>query len=557
MTENPRLHSQNGDGPTVSRRAVITSSSSRAAPPTMTQEEISIEEQKALAGLEEDAALLPSEDLLGDLAAPQTAKPFAGPPQRNIANVPGARAGLALAAFGLAAFALSSLSSLFQGGNQATTTEQPEPEAEPVIEEATQSDQYKARLAVIDQRRDLIAAQQSLVPIQPEPEAEAEAPTPTPAPAPAPTPAPVVQRPAPAPQPPAPVSPPEPEIDPFDRWNRLAAVGAAGHTASLAAGIDLDAPRPTVAPEAQPTAPTASTLRKASIGAGDRLSLSAEPVLIASAAPFIPTQRRSSGMTKGAIGILTRQPVTKIQPPEASESRPSFSFAESPFSLAPPPTTYRIPLGAAAAAEVSVPVLWIPDGQSLTQGRSAVTLTEPLKTVNGHEALPEGTVFITEVTHVASGSLVVEQTAVALIYKGVDGQIYQEEITPGVIIIRGRANQPLIASRVIPGRNFGQDLLSASVSALANIGARVAEPDFVSTVSTSGGVSSSSAVVTRDGGDEVLGAALEGFFGSISDDLEARAELRQSLAAGQRPVLVVGEGAEVSVLVNGILEVTR
>ena len=535
-TPNP----DNDRSPMKRRPTVITSTSSRAEPEPES-EEISLEEQMALAGLASDTnPLLAPGDYLGESPEPPpiNASLATQRPERNIAQNARARTSLVVVGIGLLVLGVTGFFSLFQGGQKTITTVTPEPEAKPVVEEGTQSDEYKSRLALIDQHHDLNATALAPTPTppesEPEPEPEATFPTSPATPA-SPRPAPVTPR-------------PEPPIDPFDRWNRLATVGASGQSISLTEGIILTAsPTPDTTPaegEGKPSEQPSSSLAKATIG-GNRVSLSAESPLADSSTSSLRRSQTSGEMTAGTIGILTRQPAL-----ESRNASPAFS------AIAPTPTTYRIPLGASAAAEIAVPVLWIPDGQSPTQGRSAVTLTEPLNTFNNHEALPAGTVLITEVTNVATGSLVVEQTAIALVYEGSDGQIYQEEITPGVIIIRGHANQPLLASRVVPGQTMGRNLLGASMSALANIGARLAEPDFISTVSASSASSSSSTVVTRSE-DEVLGAALEGFFGSISNDLEAQAELQQSLAAAQRPVLVVNEGTQASILVNGLLEVTR
>jgi hypothetical protein len=192
-----------------------------------------------------------------------------------------------------------------------------------------------------------------------------------------------------------------------------------------------------------------------------------------------------------------------------------------------------------------VPMIWGGNDSALT--RSAVELSEPLLDANGEEALPEGTTFVTEVTNIAANGLV-EQTAIAALYER-NGELVQEPLQPGVIVIRGKRNQPLIAERMESGN--GLNLSRSLASAIAGVGRELGQQEVVSSVFTGSRTTTRS---EQDTAQAIAGGAMEGFFGTAADQMSQQGRDRRSTST---PVLVVEEGERVSVVVNGFLEVTR
>ncbi|NJM98075.1 MAG: hypothetical protein HC800_13810 [Phormidesmis sp. RL_2_1] len=219
------------------------------------------------------------------------------------------------------------------------------------------------------------------------------------------------------------------------------------------------------------------------------------------------------------------------------------------------PQVHQITTGTSAAATVVVPMVYSPDSGSddtPSSERFAVTLKEPLVDVNGVSALPEGTVLITEIESISVQSQVVNQAVVAIVYEDRNGNMRQEMIENGVLSIRGKSNAPLIAQLSNGQDTISQDLMFGLSSALGNIGRTINSGNTTSTSSsTTNGASSTT--VFSNGDRNILAAAMEGFFGATTERMQQRLEPDDE----RLPMLVVPEGEEVSVFVNGILNVNR
>ena len=216
----------------------------------------------------------------------------------------------------------------------------------------------------------------------------------------------------------------------------------------------------------------------------------------------------------------------------------------------------QVALGSSAAAEVSVPMFWEAGSNNQANGRFAVTLKEPLIATTGEVALPAGTIFITETSEVSANSRIVNQTVVAVVYQATNGEIRQEPVQPGTILVRGRNNEPLLAQSN-QGSNFGNDLVLGLAGALGRTGELLNQGDVFSSASSADGAngSSTSTVINRRSGQtNVLGAALDGFFNPLVRRMEQRAQ-QQGETSNQTPILVLQQGTTVSVFVNGLLEV--
>ena len=294
--------------------------------------------------------------------------------------------------------------------------------------------------------------------------------------------------------------------------------------------------RRTDLPEAEPLF-EADIQAEDSVIALDRISESADDSEASESGDANPEIAQDRQLSVGAQGILNRARDNTRNYPEAQ------------------PQVHQITTGSSAAATVVVPVVYSPDSGSdnaSTPERFAVALTEPLVDINGMPALPEGTVLITEIESVSVQSQVINQAVVAIVYEDRNGNMQQEMIERGVLSIRGRNNTPLIAQLSNEQDTVRQDLMFGLSSALGNIGRTINSGNITSTSSSSSN-SASSTTVFSNGDRNILAAALEGFFGATTERMQQRLEPNDE----RLPVLVVPEGEEVSVFVNGLLNVNR
>ena len=249
------------------------------------------------------------------------------------------------------------------------------------------------------------------------------------------------------------------------------------------------------------------------------------------------TTQTSPELSPGERGILQRRRV-----PETIPS--SIPDAELPIRL-------EVALGTTVEGEIQVPIVADPDGG--TMGRFSVVLTEPMMSIDGQVALPQGTVLITQVQAIDNNSRAIQQTVVAAVYRDRSGQLRQEQIAPNILIIRGDDGGPLIASRKNASDPFFQDLLVGAFGAARNIGAIANRPDISTSSSASNGSSSTSTTVETADDPDLVAAALEGFFGTTVE----RMQQRFSNSSRPEPVLFVKSKKDVQVFANGFLSVLR
>lgn len=572
---------------------------------------ISYEESISIAGVapdEPDEGLLPPDQLLE-------------PNTRRIENSPLPRSVLVFGTLGALFLGWVVISNLGRKNPQLAETEDPQEEivVEPNESDAFRSQlalvdqQYDSDQTQTTEETP--AVEPTVIPVSTAPSPPARTPSP-PRPAPA---APVANRSTPS-RVEAPTNatrPSEPEVDPFEQWTKLAAAGTSGNdlavvertqqanTRNVGSGAyaannpasfaiatigdtplvtepratftrwnTTEAPRRPVslsspgieselesvrAEPAEPQAdllqslrdneqrrtdlPEAEPLFEADIQAEDsaialaRLSESANDNEASESGDADPEIAQDRQLSAGAQGILSRARSNTRNYPEAQ------------------PQVHQITTGTSAAATVVVPVVYSLDSGSdntSTPERFAVALTEPLVDINGTPALPEGTVLITEVESVSVQSQVINQAAVAIVYEDRNGNMQQEMIGRGVLSIRGRNNTPLIAQLSNEQDTVSQDLMFGLSSALGNIGRTINSGNITST-NSSGSNSASSTTVFSNGDRNILAAALEGFFGATTERMQQRLKPNDERLS----VLVVPEGEEVSVFVNGLLNVNR
>lgn len=516
--------------------------------------------------------------------------------QRSIAKSPLPRTALVGGVIGAVVLVGVILTMLVSGGGGGEVAEDGTPQ-ENQEEDYTESDAYKSQLALVDQQtaRERPDSRPQVSEAQP-PEGEGEGEetppeepqTVTTSPPPrASRPTPPPSRPTPPPPPPAvaPAPAPPPQIeqpDPFAQWTTLASAGSQGDQFSLIQPVEEFEPQETATQNSAQAEPATTTRTGTQTGQQLPAEIDGFPVSVIGDNP-IRTQSSRPRATRRVPAIpaatAPTQPLpgqqVKAQAPVTAQSR-RLAQASSPGAQGilerrsvqeinaqqdqPETTALQVTLGTTAQAKLAVPIVASQDGETL--GRFAVELTQPLLNPEGQVALPEGTLLITDVIGIDSNSLAIQQNVVALVYETASGDIVQETITPNTLIVRSSDGRALIASREGGGgRNTFTDILTiGGVSALGQIGSELNAADiFTSSTGTSSGDSSSSATttVTDNSDTSIAGAALEGFFGSASEILQTEAEEARNQAEDVAPVLVVEEGQNLQVFVNGFLIVRR
>ena len=131
----------------------------------------------------------------------------------------------------------------------------------------------------------------------------------------------------------------------------------------------------------------------------------------------------------GAKGILNRTPQT-----------------------AQPPKQLIVPLGTTANGIVSVPLLWDESSGKQQGDKFAVTLTDNVTATDGFIAFPAGTVVIAKASTVSLTNRMVQATAVALVYSDRNGQIKQQPIPEGAILIAGEGGRAADCFRLLRPR---------------------------------------------------------------------------------------------------------
>jgi hypothetical protein len=349
----------------------------------------------------------------------------------------------------------------------------------------------------------------------------------------------------------------EEEVDPLEQWSRLSEAGAAGADVALVPEPEIDEP---AGDAEQPTRANPNDRRQNSGSDSEALPFPAatvgdDPVPLPDEGGITnkeaePVARRNSNAevrlassSPGATGIIQQRPVT---PDAAGDAADAIQLQQ-------------VAIGESAPGTVIVPVVYA-GGEVSARGRFAIELTEPLRDINGEVALAAGTVLITQLTEILDANIV-RQQVVAIVYRDDQGQVRQEALEPGVLMVRGEDNRPLVAQvrNDDGGSDFGDDVLVGALSALGNIGAVLNAPDAVTTATSeaAGGTSSTSTTTTVTSGqdEDVVAAALEGFFTPVSERVAERFEQQSQNTSS--PYLFVPEGQAVSVFVNGVLEVAQ
>ncbi|MEG3941859.1 hypothetical protein QT995_27435 [Microcoleus sp. S36b_A3] len=220
--------------------------------------------------------------------------------------------------------------------------------------------------------------------------------------------------------------------------------------------------------------------------------------------------------------------------------------------------TAQVPLGTTVNGVVSVPLLWDEGSGKQLYDKFAVTLTADVTATDGSIAFPAGTVVIVKANTVSKTNRMVQATAVALVYSDRNGQIKQQPIPEGAILIAGEGSGPLIASGYFDlGSDIaGQDILTAVLSGVGRVGQVFAEPKVRSSSSISGRFGGSTTTVeSRD--PQIWSAVLDGFFSPLAKRMESRSDRATEELLNRPNVAVVNKGTPVSITVNSFLNIYR
>ncbi|MFB2839317.1 TrbI/VirB10 family protein [Floridanema evergladense] len=402
-----------------------------------------------------------------------------------------------------------------------------------------------ARLAYVDQQKLIAQTPKSNEPTQREPK-----PSPTPKATPKPTPHRVVERPpaprivatrppvrptAPPPTPrtivrtvtvPAPAPKPAPtltstpeKLNPFERWNQLAQLG------QTRGNVEVETEKSPVTqnlpiPTKDNSANQDSKLLTVNIG-------KEQP-------PETPLASRQ--LSSGTIGILNRTP----QPLTTSN-------------------TLQIALGTITKGTVSVPLLWDTGSGEQLYNRFAITLTEDVLATNGSVALNKGTVIIAQANHVGKKNLMVQASAIAIVYTDESGKVKQQEIPSGAILIAGEDGTPLIAKgHLDSGDDIAkQDLFVGLLSGIGRVGEVFTQPRTTSSTSINSGGFNRDTITVENREPQIWSAVLDGFFSPLAKRLERRSQRAVEELLSRPNIAMVPKGTKVSVTVNSFLTISR
>lgn len=540
---------------------------------SLNKDEITLEEEKELAGYNDDLTELLTKEyrIKQDDEEPEVRSTSEKPSVRMLSVLAVTAAIMGVVGFVWFGFLAP------KPARQQASNPSPSPTPKPLENESAE---LKGKLAFQDQRRQLetkpdLQKQRSTATspqASPSPVAKTTRPpqpvrqTPTVPPPPRtvfvrqpspPPPQPVLQAARPQPIQAAPASPapqPSPDVDPFERWSQLASLGQTrGLTTRETAlnsegqptfGANSSTTSSTTAPTIGdiPASPTALSTQSNTKSAPARTQQQSTQQGISTVSiGYTSPTTNTTGMTDGEMGILRRSPVNQY-----SNSGETSSSA------------LEVAIGTSVNARVVVPMLWDESGKSPTNGRFAIELTEDMRATDGSVALPTGTILVTQVESVNQGNKLVNMSVVALVYSDSQGRIRQEAIPSGNLLIRGKHNQPLIAQGLHDkGPEIAkQDLLVGVLSSLGKVGEVINQPRSQSS-SSSSSFGFSQSTITTTSNPSVLAAALEGFFKVTGDRLAQRSNQAVQQMLQTPNVAVVPEGTKVSVFVNSFLRVRR
>ncbi|MDX2241526.1 MAG: hypothetical protein NW224_12650 [Leptolyngbyaceae cyanobacterium bins.302] len=335
-------------------------------------------------------------------------------------------------------------------------------------------------------------------------------------------------------------------IDPFARWNQLAQLGQQ-QTDNTEESVQT-------ADSSIPSAATTQQIVEAATGSGviPTVRIGFEPKIN-------PVQQSSSDFStdeilelpalNNSVQLASRRLIAPSNNATQQRILNERSLDSEPMQVA---------IGTTVPATVVVPMLASEETKP-GLGRFTVELTEDVIATDGRIALPKGTLLITEVNRVEQFTGHVDQSAVAIVYKDWGGNTRQQQVPANSLLVRGAQNEPLIAQAFEDGAGIvaGQDLLVGGLNALGKVGELLNQPDEESFSSFDAPFSNGQAFSRKRRSPNILGAALEGFFGVTADRLRKRADTITEQQYSRPKLMVVQQGQSVSVVFNTFFEIQR
>lgn len=345
-------------------------------------------------------------------------------------------------------------------------------------------------------------------------------------------------------------------VDPFKQWSELATLGQQAVALDQSPFVQETK---TVSNKVEPTNTLNSTPRVNSSPEVYR-EVSSYPVEQTSKANMnklssIPVVAVNSGVTD------TEKSLDQIQTPGewgiVNRQSPNTQYSDFTQNASTTPSNLQVQIGTTAEAKVLVPMLWAKEDKN--QGRFAVELEEDVLSNDGRVALPKGTILITEVDSVSGANKLVKQSVVAIVYTDSLGKVRQQTIPPDAILVRGSDNKPLIAQSLTDrGAAIAQqDILIGLLGAAGRAGQVFNQNQTQSQTVISNGGFNSQTIVTGARQQNILAAAVEGFFQPMQQRLSKRADKTDSDLQNRPNVAIVPAGTKVSIFFNSFFEITR
>lgn len=258
----------------------------------------------------------------------------------------------------------------------------------------------------------------------------------------------------------------------------------------------------------------------------------------------------SYGNEATAIATPTLAPSTDLRADTASQVRYEADAAAILSGI--PNQVASILAGSQAAGTLSTPIVWAPDLDNTQQPqRFGLQLTEPMLAADSTIALPIGTQLVTQVDTISSSGLV-QLSVIAVVKPTLSGN-QVVPVPPGALLIQGAQGNPLMASQYNAegDRLAGLDAGVALMGALSQVGEILNRP----TSQTSTGSIFYSSSTTTNPAPNLLGAALEGGFDALHDQVSERQEQEIEAILSRPNVWYIPAGQPVQVFTGTSFEV--
>lgn len=167
--------------------------------------------------------------------------------------------------------------------------------------------------------------------------------------------------------------------------------------------------------------------------------------------------------------------------------------------------------------------------------------------------------IIAKANRVGKENRMVQASAIAVVYTDESGQVKQQSLPSGAILIAGEDGEPLIAKGYLdPGDDIAkQDLFIALLSGAGRVGEVLTEPRTRSRSTVSSGRFSSDTITVESRNPQIWSAVLDGFFTPLARRLEKRSDKAVEELLNRPNIAMLPKGTKVSLVLNSFLNVNR